>query len=216
MCGDCPPPPPPPTPDSEVDSSVLAGLLWRWLRFILLPAGADPSNKWRPSRDCVTGALEEVIAYAEGMANQPNDGYGTAVQGTVVDSPNFPELVGQTNVQLNQAQLKTLTGNPGINVHVGGVGYSNAFGRYQINGVTAAQFNVTDWTPSGQDDAAAAILEYYNAVQPAMDGNLQQAFWNMFQWASMPDSPYSQPHISMAQATAVYQNALTYLPECSH
>ncbi len=74
--------------------------------------------------------------------------------------------------------------------------------------------NPSDISPSAQNDAAAAMLNYYDAVQPALQRNLQQAFWNMFQWASMPDSPYGQSHITMQQATSAFNNALTYLPEC--
>ncbi len=58
------------------------------------------------------------------------------------------------------------------------------------------------------------MLNYYDAVQPAMQGNLQQAFWNMYQWASMPDSPYRQRELSMQQATNIFYNAMSYLPEC--
>jgi hypothetical protein len=58
------------------------------------------------------------------------------------------------------------------------------------------------------------LLQYYDAVQPAMQGNFQQAVWNMFKWASMPDSPLSGGKISMDAAYQTFQNALSSRPEC--
>jgi muramidase (phage lysozyme) len=97
-------------------------------------------------------------------------------------------------------------------------GRSSAFGRYQITNQLAEQYGMTDWTPSGQDDAVAVMLQDDGAVQAAMNGNLEQAFWNMGGtrdgWASMPDSPMPGNHMSMDTAFSIYQNAMTYLPEC--
>jgi len=161
---------------------------------------------------CVTGALEEVLAAGE-TGGQPNDGYGTNVMGTVAQSPQFPQYVGQSNVQIPMNQLAGLTSNPQLYVQYP-QGLSSAFGRYQITNQTGQAFGCTDWTPSGQDDCAASMLNYYDAVQPAMQGNLEQALWNMSAWASMPNSPLPGGHMSMDQAFAIYSNAMTYLPEC--
>ncbi len=64
------------------------------------------------------------------------------------------------------------------------------------------------------------MLNWYDAVQPAMQGNLQQAFWNMWAWASMPDSPLKGNHMSMTTAINLsinlFNNAVNTLPECQH
>jgi len=176
------------------------------------PIGLTDRMGLCPSRLCVIGALEEVLAAGE-TPNEPNDGYGTNVGGTVTTAPQFPQYVGQTNVQLSADQIANLSGNPQLYVQYP-QGLSSAFGRYQITNQTANFFGCADFTASGQDDCAASMLEYYDAVQPAMDGNLQQAFWNMFPWASMPDSPLPGRKIGMDQAISIFRDALSYLPEC--
>lgn len=88
-------------------------------------------------------------------------------------------------------------------------------GRYQITNQTAQFFGFTDWTPTGQDNAAATMPEYYDAVQPAVEGDFQQAAWNMFSWASMPDSPLPGRHMSMQTAADIFNNALHQLPHAS-
>ena len=168
-----------------------------------------------PSRLCVTGALEEVLKAGEGTSG-PN-GYGLLVYGTVVSAPpQFSNLVGTTGTPSNPIVLdpNSLSGFPNIGVQ-SGPWRTHAFGAYQFMPGTWKQFGGgSDISASAQDDVAANMLEYYDAVQPAMDGNLQQAFWNMFQWASMPDSPYNQPHMSMQRAIDLFNKALGYLPEC--
>jgi RHS repeat-associated protein len=165
-----------------------------------------------PSRLCVTGALEEVLASGE-TPKEPNNGYGTNVGGKVSKAPLFPQYVGQSNVQLSMNQIATLTGNPQLYVSYP-QGLSSAFSRYQITNSTAKYFECSDFSPSGQDDCAAAMLNFYDAVQPAMQGDLQQAFWNMWPWASMPNSPLPGRKISMDQALQTFKDALSYLPEC--
>jgi RHS repeat-associated protein len=166
---------------------------------------------------CITEALETVIAAGE-VPGQPDGGYGTAAMGTVVSAPQpFQIYVGMTNVHLGGGYLSQLTGNPGLKVKWAG-GYSTAFGRYQINQPTAAQFNVTDWTPAGQDAAGATIMNSQGMVAAAMQGGFagfQQAMWDgNTRWASLPDSPYGQPTMTMQGAYQTYQNALATLPDC--
>jgi len=179
-------------------------------------ADCTPPNDGPPGSPanaaCVTGALEEVLGAGE-TGGQPNDGYGTNVMGTVAQSPQFPQYVGQSNVHIPLNQLGNLTRNPQLYVQYP-QGLSSAFGRYQITNQTGQFFGCTDWSPSGQDDCAGNMLNYYGAVQDALGGNLQQAFWDMGAWASMPDSPLPGGHMSMDQAFSIYQNAMTYLPEC--
>jgi muramidase (phage lysozyme) len=53
------------------------------------------------------------------------------------------------------------------------------------------------------------------AVDAAMSGNFQDAIWDFNRtWASLPDSPYGQPTLSWMEAQAIFQAALTDLPEC--
>jgi hypothetical protein len=170
------------------------------------------STKTIPGHPSITGALEEVIAAGE-TSGQPNDGYGTNYGGTVAISPQFPEYVGQQNVQFTANQLAGLTRNPQLFVPIGGGLYSSAFGRYQITNGTANQFGFTNWTPAGQDDAAAVLLANAQAIVPAMQGNFEVAMWRMNDvWTSMPDG--SEARLTMDQANQVFQNALASLPEC--
>lgn len=160
-----------------------------------------------PNQLCAAGALEEVIAASE-TRGQPNNGYGTNNRGTVTSSPLFPQYLGQTNVQLSLSQLANLTSNPQMFV-----GNSSAFGRYQITNRLAQRYNFTDWTPSGQDDAAATVLNALGAVQAAMQGNFQDAMWDMNNtWVGMPDGRFQ--NLTLDQAQQIYNNALSYLPEC--
>jgi RHS repeat-associated protein len=168
--------------------------------------------------ECVTQALETVIADAEGTASQPNGGYGLLIYGTVISAPpEFSSIIGQTGTPANPIYVwnpAALPGNPGILVQAG-ANKSTAFGRYQINASTAAAYGMTSMSPAAQDAAAATMLQEDGAVTAAMQGNFQQAMWNMGPtWASLPDAPYNQPQISMSQAYADYQTALATLPAC--
>jgi RHS repeat-associated protein len=161
------------------------------------PAGIlnmNPVMPRGPSQACITGALEEVIKAGEGTAG--NNGYGLLVGGRYID-PNTLQAFPNIAVQVR----------PGL--------ISHAYGAYQFMPGTWARFGGgTNVSPSAQDDVAANMLNFYDAVQPAMHGNLQQAFWNMFPWASMPDAGAGQRSISMQQATNAFNDALNYLPEC--
>ena len=79
----------------------------------------------------------------------------------------------------------------------------------------------TNWTPSGQDDAGAVLLNRANAVNDAMQGgwvspaNFQNAMWDSnTTWTSLPDGSQQKPGYDMIAAYQVFQNAMTYLPEC--
>jgi hypothetical protein len=170
---------------------------------------------------CITAALEQVIATAEGTNTAPNGGYGLLVYGLVVSAPaSFGGLVGLRGSPSHPITIENpegLSGNPGIVVKTS-AGLSTAFGRYQINQPTATEFNVTDWSPAGQDAAAAAIMNSRDMVSAAMQGGFagfQQAMWNgNTRWASLPDSPYGQPTMTMPGAYGVYESALATLLEC--
>jgi RHS repeat-associated protein len=168
-------------------------------------------------KDCITAALREVLASGE-TPNQPNGGYGTVVGGQVVSAHDpFTIFNGQHNLHLDPSWV---SGHPQIYVRVHPSDppskWSSAFGRYQITYGTATNpnFGFTDFSPAGQDAAANTMLNYYDAVQPAMNGNFEQAIWNMWPWASMPDSPLSGNPLSWQQVTHTFQNSLMTLPEC--
>ena len=148
------------------------------------------------------------------MDNEPNDGYGTLVRGTVVAAPlAFSALIGERNIVF--VNPEELPGFPHFLVHVQDTLYSSAFGRYQVTFDTAATFNATDMSPRGQDDTAIRIMQSLDMVSPAMAGNLQQAMWNgNTTWASLPDSPYGQPTMTMPQAQSVFDSALHTLRDC--
>jgi RHS repeat-associated protein len=213
--GDCGSFVPSDTPQGPVISTIIgAGPLTN------LPGisglGGRPKQPAPPPgyKQCVTKALQEVIAHGEGMDNEPNSGYGTVVQGTVVGAPPaFSPLIGAKNVVIMDPEQ--LPRHPNILVHVNGSLYSTAFGRYQITAGTAAEFGITNFSPAGQDAGAAAIMEYQDMITPAMNGNFQQSMWNgNTRWASLPDSPYGQPTMSLTSAHRVFVNALFTLPDC--
>ena len=166
---------------------------------------------------CVTGALEEVIKAGEGTSGA--NGYGTLVNGTVLSAPGFPDLVGETGTARHPIVIDpaTLNGFPNIAVQVNQQGLiSHAFGAFQFMPGTWTQYGGgSDISASAQDDVAATALQSLGAVGAAMSGNFQDAMWDAnTTWASLPDSPYGQPTMSMDQAFSIYQNAMTELPEC--
>ena len=192
----------------------------------LLAGIVPPSNPNPPPppgyKKCITEALEAVLAAGEGTASAAGGGYGLVVYGTVMSAPaSFSSLVGQTFGASNPLTIdnpEALNGNPRIYVAVTPNAppsqWSSAFGRYQITNTTANYFGFTDFSPAGQDAAAAAMLNSYDAVGPAMQGNLQQALWNMWPWASMPDSPLPGNSMSFGAAQSIYNNAIATLPDC--
>ena len=187
--------------------------------------GTDQPAQPPGYEQCIIGALEEVLASGE-TPNEPNDGYGTLVGGTVqsVSNPNSEMLgayVGMSGgANLDIAYLSLYQGNPRIfvQVHRGDKQskWSSAFGRYQITSTLATQFNMTNWTPkvARMMPPVGGMLQYYEAVQPAMAGDFQQAVWNMFKWASMPNATAPGAEITMTAAYQTFQDALNYLPEC--
>jgi hypothetical protein len=52
-------------------------------------------------------------------------------------------------------------------------------------------------------------------IDAAMAGNYQDAMWDGNKtWASLPDSPYGQPVMTMDSANAILTNAFQSLPAC--
>jgi len=207
----CPSPPPPFPPIFGT------GLMGPPGGFIGLGGGGSPPAP--PGYEqCITEALQEVIAAAEGT-NGP-DGYGLLVYGTVYSAPHpFHWIEGQTGtpddpIVLNPA---TLSGHPGIQVRWNpNRPTSSAFGRYQINAGAAAAYGISDFTPRGQDAGAETIMQSLGMVAPAMQGNLAQAMaLGNGTWVSLPGANAAgQGSISMATAQSVFDKALRILPDC--
>ena len=165
--------------------------------------------------DCISGALEEVIAAAEGTDGQ--NGYGLVVYGDVLNGPHLNETHGPKNPLIIDPSTLT-TGHPGIDVdaHTGAV--TSAFGRCQITWTTAQTLGRggtpwLDFTQSGQDDACVVLEKGVDMVQWGMKGNIQQAMWNAnTTWTSLPDG--SEERLTLPQAQQIFNQAMTYLPEC--
>ncbi len=171
---------------------------------------------------CITAALEEILAFGEGTANAPGEGYGLLVYGTVKSSHgSFTSLNGMTfgpNNPFTIENPEALSGHPRIFVAPPGCSdprcWSSAFGRFQITYTTATQLGFVDFSPAGQRAAAATMLNSTGAIQAAMQGNLRGAISSMGAWASIPGSPLPGRKKTWQDVQAVFQNALNTLPEC--
>lgn len=167
-----------------------------------------------PSKTCAQGALQAVIHAGE-TPREPNGGYGSVVRGTVISAPSqFQSLIGTRNAHISDPSA--LQGHPGILVDPGnGLKPSTAFGRYQITKGTAQTYKITDWSPSGQDAGVNSIMADKGMTDAALSGNYQDAMWDGNKtWASLPDSPYGQPVMTMNKANAIMTNAFQTLPAC--
>lgn len=155
---------------------------------------------------CLLASLRDVVASGE-TPNEPDNGYGTVVGGVVIAAPPpFSDLVGTRNAHISNPS--GLTAHPNILVEVHRGLRSTAFGRYQINVGTAAELNMTNFSPAGQDGAADRLLRSTGAVRDASRGDIQSAFARAGQrWASMPGAPYGQPTLSLARAVQSFLQA---------
>lgn len=86
-------------------------------------------------------------------------------------------------------------------------GYSStAAGAYQILAKTwddlrSHGVDLPDFTPEMQDRAAIALIKRRGALQDVLDGNFTAAITKTNkEWASLPNSPYGQPTLTMARA----------------
>jgi RHS repeat-associated protein len=165
---------------------------------------ASRQDLHRLVNDCRIRAMLDTIAYAEGTAGDPNNGYGTLVRGEVVRSPNNPALVGQRDVIIND-----FSQHPNALVRVGGSLYSTAAGRYQIRYQTWNELGLSDFSPENQDLGAVILMQRRGMIDPLLSGNFAQAIKRgNREWASLPGSPYGQGRRGMAQLQRVYKEAL--------
>lgn len=153
--------------------------------------------------DCRVLAMLDAIAYSEGTARDPNNGYGTIVRGTV-QSANDPALVGQVN-----AITTDFTQHPNALVRLTPTLSSTAAGRYQFLHRTWTGLGLPDFTPQSQDIGGVMLMLRRRMVAPLLTGNIQQSVTNgNREWASLPGSPYGQPTRTMAQIEQTYHGAL--------
>jgi len=90
---------------------------------------------------------------------------------------------------------------------------STAAGAYQYLERTwddiAGKNGLTDFTPMNQDLGAVALLKQSGALQDVIEGRFVDAIRKANKiWASLPESPYGQPTLTMAKAGAILGETL--------
>jgi len=90
---------------------------------------------------------------------------------------------------------------------------STAAGAYQFLVRTwddiAGKNGLTDFTPMNQDLGAVALLKQSGALQAVIEGRFVDAIRKANTiWASLPESPYGQPTLTMAKAGAILVETL--------
>lgn len=122
-------------------------------------------------------AMLDLITYAEGTSRD----YGKIVNGIVMRSPYYPELIGKRDVSITD-----FSRFPEISVDYGS-NWSTAAGRYQITSDTWKEFGRGDFSPRSQDRAAVRIMNYEGVLEPLMSGNIRLAIFAAGKrWASFP------------------------------
>lgn len=98
-------------------------------------------------------------------------------------------------------------------------GYSSAAaGAYQILPSTwdtvikprAYKYGIElpDFSPESQDNGAIVLLKYRDAYDDVIAGRFDSAIAKLgSEWASLPGSPYAQPHRTLAELRQVYSQA---------
>ena len=87
---------------------------------------------------------------------------------------------------------------------------STAAGAYQFLYSTWNEckkaLNLTDFTPLSQDKAAVYLIERRGALNDVINGNFTAAVNKTNkEWASLPNSPYGQPTVKMADIIKKYK-----------
>jgi muramidase (phage lysozyme) len=158
-------------------------------------------------KNCLMQGLRNALASGE-TPNEPDNGYGTIVKGTVTSAPpQYSNLIGQTNVHLDPWTLST---HPGIHVHFGkGSGsdsYSTAAGRYQI----LQRYAPTPFYPPNQDAYANSELKSVGARTDAMNGDFTAAMADAgTRWQSMPGSNLGGKQIPLANAANAFLQGIS-------
>jgi len=152
-------------------------------------------------------AMLDTIAFSEGTGNDPDNGYGRVVKGTVIRAPHHPELVGQRNVTTTD-----FSKHPNILVRVNSKDDpSTAAGRYQFLYDTWSKLRLPDFSPESQDIGAVMLLQGRGSLKPLLNDDFERAVLNSRkEWASFPKSPYGQPTKTMDQLKTFYNEALEF------
>ena len=151
-------------------------------------------------------AMLEVLGFTEGTGHD----YGKVVNGVVISSPYYPELVGKRNVSVSD-----LSRHPNITVQVTATLKSTAAGRYQFLKRTWDGLGMPDFTERSQDLAAIKLMLRREMVQPLLSDNLREAvFKGAPEWASLPTegggSYYGgQPARTITEIDQKYREALS-------
>jgi muramidase (phage lysozyme) len=170
-----------------------------------LPTGDDYDAAVRLTRNLRVKAMLTVLAFTEGTGTD----YGKVVDGVVLTSPYFPELVGKKNVSVTD-----LTRHPDILVQVNSNIKSTAAGRYQFIKGTWDSLKMVDFSASSQDIAAVRLMQQANMIEPLLADDLEEAVQQGAPvWASLPTATGAsfyggQTARSMAQIRQVYRQVI--------
>jgi muramidase (phage lysozyme)/lysophospholipase L1-like esterase len=117
-------------------------------------------------------AFLDVIAFAEGTTNYPNNGY---------------------NTQFTGKQFNSYSDHPREVISASGLD-STAAGRYQFLSTTwDGLMRGKDFTPKNQDEGAVKLLKQTKAYRPLLRGDLKKALYRTKDiWASFPWSKHGQ------------------------
>jgi muramidase (phage lysozyme) len=167
-----------------------------------LTSGSPPEAL---ARDPRVQAMLDVLGFTEGTGTN----YGKVVNGTVLTSPHFPQLVGKKNVSVTD-----LSRHPDILVQVNSSIKSTAAGRYQFLKSTWDGLGMSDFSAASQDVAAVKLMKRRGMIQPLLDGDVAKAVHKGApEWASLPTegggSYYGgQTARSLTEILAKYKEAL--------
>jgi muramidase (phage lysozyme) len=170
-----------------------------------LPTGDDYDAAVQLTGNLRVKAMLNVLAFTEGTGTD----YGKVVDGVVLTSPYYPELVGKRNVSVTD-----LTRHPNILVQVNAKINSTAAGRYQFIIGTWNGLKMRDFSAASQDIAAVRLMQQAYMIEPLLADDLEEAVYIGAQiWASLPTatggSYYGgQTARSMAQIRQVYRQVL--------
>jgi muramidase (phage lysozyme) len=192
-------------PDGRVDPH---GATFRFLAG-LPNAGAQTANASVTAEALVhdprVKAMLDLLSFTEGTGTD----YGKVVEGLVLTSPYYPELVGKRNVSVTN-----LSRHPDILVQVDATLKSTAAGRYQFLKSTWDGLGMSDFSAVSQDIAAVKLMQRRGMIAPLLAGDLDQAVYKGApEWASLPivtgGSYYGgQPARTIIEIRRVYQAAL--------
>jgi muramidase (phage lysozyme) len=138
-------------------------------------------------------AFLAALKFGEGTSG-PN-GYRTMFGGELFDN-NFVD-------HPRKAITKTLGGKPITSTAAGAYQHLSRTWDAQVK-----QWHFPDFSPESQDQAAAALIMGRGAMPALLAGRVEEAarLCNR-EWASLPESPYGQPTVTMAQFVKHYTDA---------